>query len=276
MSERKPRIKVPKSTVKREDFLTEEEYQEELNKTKYQVFTQQYYDPGKEKYALTVQDFLDKGFDSLIDYRISCFNLKDQINSPEDLKQDILLHLFQTDYLARYNPETGRFRSYVYSIVDNFLKKRYNKENTRHGKFIVSAAGLDTSPRDDNDVFDGRVVYADLLQDDNLDQNFEFSVYLDNIREELKEAFTANSSFEDESGRIFERSPLTVFNLLIEDNSITSIASILGISKQYAFYLRSLVKNNPSLRELYRSTFGHEYSKRTISHRSTNNDQEEI
>lgn len=271
MSERKQRVKVPKSTVKREDFLTEEEYREELGKTKYQVFTQQYYDPEKEKYALTVEDFLEKGFDSLIDYRISCFNLKDQINSPEDLKQDILLHLIQTDYLARYNPETGRFRSYVYSIVDNFLKKRYNKENTRHGKFIVSAAGLDTSPRDDNDIFDGRVVYADLLQDDNIDQNFEFSVYLDNIRDELRAAFTANSSFEVESGKLLERSPLTVFNLLIEDNSITSIASILGISKQYAFYLRSLVKNNPSLRELYKSIYGREYVKRSLSHKSPDN-----
>ena len=164
------------------------------------------------------------------------------MNNPEDLVQDILVALMQTDYISRYSLEKGPFTTYIYGFTDNFLKKRFNKENTRHGKFIVSAASLVLASPESDAEFNGKEVYAELL-DSGQDLQREVVIHnvVEEIRRELRENYSANSSNEY-NGVLYERDPLTVFNLLMEDKSVKDVSEILGVSRQFVYHLISKIK----------------------------------
>ena len=194
-------------------------------------------------YPKNMQEFLDQGWVKNIHYRISAFTLKDTLNNPDDLCQDILLSIMKTNYLDRYDPDKGPFKSYLYGFVDNFLKKKYNKEHTRHGKFIVAAASLSTLPPDDKE-FDGTEVYADLIpSDDDCESHCEMRALIEDIRRELKNNFTANSS-NVFNGTVYARDPVTVFNLMLDGATVMDVATILNVSRQFVYFLLKTIRTS--------------------------------
>lgn len=197
----------------------------------------------KQIYPKNLQEFIDQGWDKFIQYRISAFTLKDTLNNPEDLCQEILLSLIKTQYLDKYIPEKGAFKAYLFSFVDNFLKKKYNKEHTRHGRHIVSAASLSQVPSDEA-VFDGTEVYADLLPSaDDSETSVMLRVLIDTIREELAESFTASSA-NVYKGKVYQRDPVTVFNLMITGATVMDVATTLNVSRQFVYYLLKNIRSS--------------------------------
>lgn len=195
-----------------------------------------------------IEDFIQNGWDKQILFRIRTFSLKDILNNEEELVQDIVLALLETDYLTRYNPERP-FTTYLYGFVDNFLKKRYNKENTVNGKKIVNYAGIEMTPPEGDPEFNGSKVYLDLLfADSSEDADFDMKLLLEEIREELKK-YKANSSAIF-NGIELQRDALTVFNLIMEDFSVIDIARMLDTSRQYIYHLIKKIRDLPILQEL--------------------------
>jgi RNA polymerase sigma factor (sigma-70 family) len=202
-----------------------------------------------QPYPKNIEEFFEMGFTQNIRFRINAFNLKDALNNPEDLVSDVILALMETKYLDRYSPEKGSFKTYLYGFVDNLLKKRYNKENTRHGKFIVSAASLSTAPPESDAEFNGREVYAELL-DTGIDESKQVEVrcIIEAIKEELRAEHKANSSYVHQ-GITYERDPATVFELMLKDMDTKEIAETLGVSTQFVYHLLKKVRSAPSYRD---------------------------
>ena len=115
------------------------------------------------KTPTNIQEFIEFGWNKKLRYKINSFHLNDSLNNPEDLENDIILSLIETDYISRFDPERGAFSTYIYTFVDNFLKKRYNRENTKNGSRIVQAARLEISAPDINSTWNGSTIYADLI-----------------------------------------------------------------------------------------------------------------
>lgn len=195
-----------------------------------------------------IDEFIEFGWTDLIRYRIRAFRLNDILNREEDLVQDILISLMDTHYIDRYD-NTRPFSTYVYGFIDNFLKKKYNKENTKNGKNIVNRATLEGSPKDDETQFDGHTVYLDLFKTDTLTEDtMEHMELIDAIRKDL-EAFPATSSTVY-NGVVYNRDPLTVFNLVLEDYSVIDIARMLDTSRQFVYHLLKKIRTSPTLSEL--------------------------
>lgn len=200
--------------------------------------------PREEKeYPKNMEEFIAQGWEQNIRFRIRAFNLKDSLNNPEDLLQDVLLALMQTHYLERYSPEKGSFKTYLYGFTDNLLKKRFNKENTRHGKFIVSAASLVLSSPESDAEFNGREVFAELL-DSGVDDEQQVIVRaaIEDIRRELKENYTANSTYEN-NGVVYNRDPLTVFDMMMSGMSVVEVSEALAVSRQFVYHLLKKIRN---------------------------------
>ena len=201
---------------------------------------------GTEKtqdYPRNMQEFIDQGWEKFIQYRIAAFTLKDTLNNPEDLSQEILLSLLKTQYLDRYVPERGAFKAYLFSFVDNFLKKKYNKEHTRYGRYIVSAASLSQTPAEDA-PFDGTEVYADLLPStEDCETSVMLRVLISAIRKELSESFTASSA-NVYNGKVYLRDPVTVFNLMIKGATVMDVATTLNVSRQFVYYLLKNIRSS--------------------------------
>lgn len=197
---------------------------------------------SSKQYPKDIQEFMKNGWDTQVRYRIRAFNLRDILNQQEELVQDIIVSLMETKYLDRYSLEKGPFTTYLYGFVDNFLKKRYNKENTRNGKKIVNSASIAISSPDSNTEFDGSVVYLDLvLPLSNKNIEFDKEILLEEIRKEL-EKFKANSSVEY-NGEMLDRDALTVFNLIIKDYSVIEIAKMLKTSRQFIYHLLKKIRS---------------------------------
>lgn len=206
--------------------------------------------PRDEKqYPKNMQEFIDQGWEQNVKFRIRAFNLKDSLNNPEDLLQDVYLALLTTHYLDRYSPDKGSFKTYLYGFVDNLLKKRFNKENTRHGKFIVSAASLVLSSPESDAEFNGREVFAELL-DSGVDEERGVIVrsIIEDIKKELKEKYTANSEYEY-NGKVYQRDPLTVFELLMQGLNVMDVAEILGVSRQFVYHLVKRIRETDAYKQ---------------------------
>lgn len=197
----------------------------------------------KSVYPKNMQEFIDQGWEKFIQYRISAFTLKDSLNNPEDLGQEILLSLLKTKYLDRFDPERGSFKAYLYGFVDNFLKKKYNKEHTRYGRYIVAAASLSQTPSDEA-VFDGTEVYVDLLpSEDDCETSVVIRSLIDDIRNELAQNFKASSS-NVYQGKVYRRDPVTVFNLMIKGATVMDVAITLNVSRQFVYYLLKSIRTS--------------------------------
>jgi len=200
-------------------------------------------DNEKQLYPRNMQEFIDQGWEKFIQYRIAAFTLKDTLNNPEDLGQEILLSLLKTQYLDRYVPERGAFKAYLFSFVDNFLKKKYNKEHTRYGRHIVAAASLSQTPTEESS-FDGTEVYADLLpSDEDCETSVMITVLIEAIRKELAETFSASSA-NVYNGKVYQRDPVTVFNLMIKGASVMDVATTLNVSRQFVYYLLKNIRSS--------------------------------
>ena len=201
------------------------------------------------QYPRNMQEFIDQGWENNIFYRISVFKLKDSLNNPEDLKQEILLSLLKTGYLDRYDESKGSFKGYLYAFVDNFLRKKYNKEHTRHGKYIVTAASLSTLPPEEGSDFDGTEMFVDMMpaSDEDCDGAVAMSILIQDIRRELAENFKASSSYEY-NGVIYDRDPLTVFNLMLNGATVMDVANVLHVSRQFVYHLLKSIRTSEAYR----------------------------
>ena len=203
----------------------------------------------QSEFPKDMQEFIDQGWTRNILFRIRAFNLRDSLNNPEDLMQDILLALMETDYIVRYSKDKGSFKTYLYGFVDNYLKKKFNKENTRHGKFIVSAASLISGGPESDAEFDGSEVYTELLDSGEDEARAVLTkVTIEEIREQLK-GLPANSEyFNPEDNILYKRDPLTVFDLLMQDLSVKEVAQKLNVSKQFIYHLMKRIRQVEAFR----------------------------
>lgn len=198
-----------------------------------------------------IAEFIERGWDKKIFYRVSKHKLRDTLNDPEEMVQDIMLSLISTDYLARYSPEKRSFEVYIYIFVDNFIKKRLTKENTRNGRGIVSRASLENAlPGNAADISSG-VVYLETLKfavtgDDT--ETVLFDEFLSEVREELIEKYKASSSVVYE-GRELKRDPSTVLELVLEDNTVTEIAAMFNTSKQFIYNNLKKIRDTEAMKE---------------------------
>jgi hypothetical protein len=127
--------------------------------------------------------------------------------------------------------------------VDNFLKKKYNKEHTRYGRHIVAAASLSQTPTEESS-FDGTEVYADLLpSDEDCETSVMITVLIEAIRKELAETFSASSA-NVYNGKVYQRDPVTVFNLMINGASVMDVATTLNVSRQFVYYLLKNIRSS--------------------------------
>lgn len=206
----------------------------------------------------TVEEFIEQGWLKKIKYKLMKSKLRDVLNDPEDLTQDILSDLMKKDkttglnYIERFSPEIRSFEVYIYVFVENFIKKKLAKENTRYGRGITNRASLESFlPSSETEIEKG-VVYLDLLKCSQIPDESDM-VLLDDVikqvREELETSFKASSTSEF-NGQIFNRDPLTVFNLILKDVSISEIAYIFGTSKQFIYNMRKKIATSETLKKL--------------------------
>ena len=199
----------------------------------------------------TFDEFIEQDWGTKILRRIKRFDLRDCLNDPEELLQDIYVQLLKTDYIRRYDKTKNRsFEVYIYTFVDNFLKGKYKREHTKNGIGIVNKASLEYSMPENKDSFEKGVVYLEnlnLFTTSDIEK-VELESLFDRVREELS-VYTASSSNVYE-GVVFNRDPLTVFNLILSDHSVAEIATFFSTSSQFVYNLIKKIRESKSLQEL--------------------------
>lgn len=204
------------------------------------------YTQTREQYPKTIEEFLDQGWDARVKAKFSSWNFRDLNNNPDDMLQDILTQLIETKYLDRYDPSKRVFEVYLFEFVSNFLKKRYQRENTRHGKYITSAASLVVTSSDDESYGKTGEVYMDNLDlyEGDIQETVEVKIAKENLIKFLEKAFTANSSVVLDDGTVINRDPATLFKFIENDYTIKEIAGIMGVSCQFVYTLRNKIKSS--------------------------------
>lgn len=204
------------------------------------------YDPTK--IPATLEEFYTSGWANFVKLKISRYNLKDINNSVEDIFQDMILQMSHYNYIENYDPEGRPFEVYLTVFIFNFMSKRYKKEyGSKYGQLIVTAKGLEEGLPDDlKDSGVKAVEYLERMEDPQA--NFaDYSVLVDSIKADLAQ-FKANSSVVHE-GVKYDRDPQTVFNLLMEGDTIKEISEKFETSKQFVYLLLDKIRNCDSLKE---------------------------
>lgn len=199
----------------------------------------------------TVEEMLEAGWYDRILKKVKKANLKDVLNSPEELVQDVFLNIIKTDYLAKYDPEYRPFNVYIYVMVNNLIKKRGIREGTKGGKQIVNAVALEDTM--DGDVPASNTVYLDLLDLEDDQDQVDDRLYIDSLVEETRKSlqeFKASSTVEYD-GKVLTREPSTVFELILNGKSVSEVAEMLKVSKQYIYVLLHKVRSTASMQELH-------------------------
>lgn len=100
--------------------------------------------------------------------RFICYKLG-SADEAEELTQELFLRFIEKDLLARADPSRGRFRSFLFSCVRNFLKNHYRERGTRKGRAESRRLALEKVPgelgdqeQDPRQIFD-REWYVALL-----------------------------------------------------------------------------------------------------------------
>lgn len=207
----------------------------------------QNYTQTRDDYPKTMDEFLEQGWDARIKSRFMSWKFRDLINNPDDMLQDILTQMLATKYLDRYDPQKRVFEVYIFEFVSNFLKKRYQRENTRHGKYITSAASLVASSGDDENYGRTGEVYMDNLNlyEEDIEDNIAVKVAKENLLRYLEKAFTANSSTTLSDGTVICRDPATLFRYIENDFSVKEVAELMGVSCQFIYTLRNKIRTSP-------------------------------
>jgi RNA polymerase sigma factor (sigma-70 family) len=199
----------------------------------------------------TVEEMLEAGWYEKILKMVKRSNLKDVLNSPEELVQDVFCNIIKTDYLSRYDPEYRPFYVYIYVLVNNLIKKRGIRENTAGGRKVVNALALEDTV--EGDTVTPNTIYLDLLEiEDNLespDDRLYIDTIIDRARTSLQN-IKSHSAVEFD-GTLVSRDPATVFEYILEGRSVSEIAEILGVSKQYVYVLIHKIRGVEAMQELY-------------------------
>lgn len=201
----------------------------------------------------TVEEMLEAGWYERILRKVKKSNLKDILNAPEELVQDVFMNIIKSDYLSRYDPEYRPFNVYIYALVDNLIKKRGIRESTTGGKKILNAMALENSM--DGETPAPNTVYLDLLEMEGKQEEADEKMYIDSLiaetRESLKE-FKASSTIEFD-GETIKRDPSTVFEQILNGKSVSEVAEYLHVSKQYVYVMLHKVRDVDAMQELYRN-----------------------
>ena len=203
----------------------------------------------------TVDEMLEAGWYDKILKKVKKYTLNDILNTPEELVQDVFLQIIKSDYLSRYDPEYRPFEVYIYTLVENLIKKRGIREGTKGGRKIVNHLSLESTSPDDGELEAG-VVYLDMLDIPDSQGSTLNNLYLEELirdtAESLKE-FKAHSSVDFE-GMTVDRDPLTVFKLILAGKSVNEIADMMHTSKQFIYFLLNKIRGTAAMQEL-RSQF---------------------
>ena len=202
----------------------------------------------------TVEEMLEAGwYEKILRMVNKRSNLKDMLNSPEELVQDVFCNIIKTDYLSRYDPDYRPFYVYIYVLVDNLIKKRGIRENTNGGKKIVNSFALEDTV--DGETITPNTIYLDLLElEDNCESPDE-KLYIDDVIEKTRSSLQdikAHSIVEFD-GETISRDPATVFEYILEGKSVSEIAEILHVSKQYVYVLIHKIRGVEAMQEFYQN-----------------------
>ncbi|GAG64504.1 unnamed protein product, partial [marine sediment metagenome] len=99
-------------------------------------------------YPRTVEAFIESEWYSKVLTAIRSFHLKED---PLDTLQDILVLLHEKDYLARWDSNRGSFSGWLYMFVNNILRIKYNRSNTKGGHRIEGAYSIDAPFKESDD-----------------------------------------------------------------------------------------------------------------------------
>ena len=188
-----------------------------------------------------LEELYCSGWKDYILYHIRKYSLHDVNNSPEDLLQDIMVQMAEKNYLEKYDPEVSEFTVYLHTFIKNFMSRPYNKEHkTVNGYNIVNRLSLVIT---DPDLVDGVSDSGDVVSSEVLDNgDGDFTEYLclkQALEKDLNEI--KSKSQIEYNGKVINRNPLTVYNMLQEGYDIKEIAEIFGVSKQFVYNLRKKV-----------------------------------
>ena len=199
----------------------------------------------------TVDEMLAQGWYDKIMRKVRKYNLNDILNTPEELVQDVFVQIIKSDYLARYDPDYRPFEVYIYTLVENLIKKRGIRENTEGGKKIVNHASLENTLLGEKP--EPNTVYLDMLDIDVSDESPEDRIYMEQLIEATKESlkdFKAHSNVEVD-GELIERDPITVFKFILAGKSVSEIADVMQTSKQFIYVLLKKIRGVESMQEFY-------------------------
>ena len=203
----------------------------------------------------TVEEMIEAGWYNRILRKVKKANLKDILNTPEELVQDVFLQIIKSDYLSRFDPDIRPFEVYIYSLVDNLIKKRGIREGTAGGRKVVNHLALENVFDVDNTTSNQYVVYIDMLEVDKVSETPDDTMYVDDLieltRQALKE-YKATSSVEF-NGKLVQRDPLTVFNYILDGKSVSEIAEIMQVSKQYIYVLLHKIRAVKEMQEFHQN-----------------------
>jgi len=198
----------------------------------------------------TVEEMLEDGWYDKILRKVKRYNLNDILNTPEELVQDVFLQIIKSDYLSRYDPDYRPFEVYIYTLVENLIKKRGIREGTKGGKMIVNHSSLENTVPENGRLEPG-VVYLEMLESSG-QEDVLGGIYLEElIRDTFDslEEFKAHSSVEVD-GVTIERDPKTVFKMILAGKSVNEIASVMQTSKQFIYVLLNKIRGTAPMEEL--------------------------
>lgn len=166
-----------------------------------------------------MEEFISQGWDKKIKYRLSKLTLPPQTNI-EQLVQEILVALIETDYIIRYNEAARSFEVYIYIFVENFIKKLALRQGLNSkGYGIVDRKNFEGLMKDE-DNFEGVIYLAALgMADLYATEKEAYNELIEEIKKEL-ESLKGTS-------KETPKDPLVALQLLQEDKLVTMLADIV-------------------------------------------------
>lgn len=205
----------------------------------------------KRRVPSNLNELIDFDWLPFMRQQIKKFNLRDTLNDPDDIIQDMLLLMCKNHFIEKYDPQGRPFEVYLAIFVSNFMCKRYKKEAlSQNGRNIVNAKGIEFSaPQDVIESGDPNIVYLDRIGI-NASNEEDSAVLIESLRQELKK-YKASSHVVHE-GKEYARDPATVLELLIKGLDPLEIAEIFHTSRQFVYLLIKKIRACEALEEYRR------------------------
>jgi len=176
----------------------------------------------------TVEEFLESPWASKVNVVIYRFYLNEPV---EDTFQDVVLSLLQKDYLARWDIKLGgSFGNWLYTFVIHMCLQKRKRSNTRGGKAIEKARSINRAGK----TAEGEDCVMDLKARPDLPLDFWLRV--EEVQQVLSLDTFAYFSSVEYKNVIYNRCPLTIFNLIVEEGlTPAEIASRLKTSVTWVY-----------------------------------------